>query len=85
MPSIHNVPQRLLTWVGTGSERDRELDTPTILASLQCEDVGYWSQARKRDWAARSCAFSKAGLAVVRFVSEVGSSVACAVPSLAER
>ena len=81
MPSNSHRPQRLLTWVG-GRYRHRELDTPTILAGLRGDGLPVQGCVIGRLGRTRS---AKAGLAVVRFVSEVGLSVACAVPTLAER
>ena len=73
-------PQRLLTW--WGGYRQTELDTPTILAGLRGDGLLVQGCVIGRLGRTRS---AKAGLAVVRFVSEVGLSVACAVPTLAER
>lgn len=81
MPSNSHRPQRLLTWVG-GRHRHRGLDTPTILAGLRDDGLQVQGCVIGRLGRTRS---AKAGLAVVRFVSEVGLSVACAVPTLAER
>jgi hypothetical protein len=64
-------PKQLLT------RKRRKLDPGGILVSLLSARAATRSSCH--DWTAQSYAFAEASLAVVRFVSEVGSMEACAV------
>ena len=82
MPSIHIGPKESSRRWGVNTGRESCLDTPTILAGLRGDGLPVRGCVIGRLGRTRS---AKAGLAVVRFISELGLSVACAVPTLAER